>query len=375
MTSAGVEPTERVHRTHRARESALTVVPPCGQRTVGQSQRAFAASLCAYKVRACVLSTGVHLVFLSAATLAAARARRSTPSALPASQPALVPPCTGCCRYEAARNDHRKIYSRAGQILVAVNPFSLVNGLYKQQVMDDYKADVSSNAPHIYEIAEKAFRGVRGHSQAIVINGESGAGKTVTANELFRYLTFRSGDGGDDLGDIAGRLHASSPVLEAFGNALTLRNDNSSRFGKFVKLQFASSAQGPQLRSAEVEHYLLEKPRVCAQSDQEQNYHIFYYLSACADPTLREELGLGPVAEVYERFHAHGYLNRPNVRAGSVASFQQELEDVLKQLRRMSGSDELSREFCKVGVHYHHTTRASEHAVCTRGARARPVRD
>ena len=105
-----------------------------------------------------------------------------------------------------------------------------------------------------------------GRSQAVVINGESGAGKTETAKILLQDLSEKAGDGADDL---ALRLLASSPVLEAFGNAKTARNDNSSRFGKLIKLHFSPTGG---LSHATVAHYLLEKSRVVSQQEREPFY-------------------------------------------------------------------------------------------------------
>ena len=145
-------------------------------------------------------------------------------------------------------------------------------------------------APHVYEVAAAAYGSlrVRGRSQSVIINGESGAGKTETTKIILRFLTHAAGGGGEEL---ARRIHESSPVLEAFGNCKTLRNDNSSRFGKFLRLHFTS---GGALCGGSVERYLLEKSRVVQQEPGERSFHAFYHLCAGASDAERARLQLRP---------------------------------------------------------------------------------
>jgi hypothetical protein len=170
----------------------------------------------------------------------------------------------------------RQIYTRAGPVLVAMNPFeSMEDELYAPEIVARYSGPrpVLAPAPHVYEVAWSAYdamcgriRGKEG-AQSIVINGESGAGKTETAKLITRYLTSAAA-GADTVGAaVKAGLLASSPVLEAFGNAKTLRNNNSSRFGKLMKLQFASDGT---LAGGAVEHYLLEKVRPPPPDQQQQ---------------------------------------------------------------------------------------------------------
>ena len=171
-------------------------------------------------------------------------------------------------RYRAAPEGrpakHHLIYTRAGPVVVAVNPLQNVPDLYTEAERRKYARAASERAkaekesrviedsdlpPHIYEVSAKAYCGMcDGRSQAVVINGESGAGKTETAKILVKDISEKSAQAEDDL---AARLLASSPVLEAFGNAKTLRNDNSSRFGKLIKLHFTPNGQ---LSHASVAH-------------------------------------------------------------------------------------------------------------------------
>ena len=168
-------------------------------------------------------------------------------------------------RYDSG--DHAKIYTRAGPVLVAVNPFTDVSELYSVGVREEYRRGASGAArlrPHVYETAARAYLSVcAGKSQSIIINGESGAGKTETTKILLAYLTGAAGGSAGTGKVLIEQIIASSPVLEAFGNAKTLRNDNSSRFGKFIKLHFG--ADGSLLEAA-VDHYLLEKSRVTSQA-------------------------------------------------------------------------------------------------------------
>ncbi|KAJ8026461.1 Unconventional myosin-VI [Holothuria leucospilota] len=121
-------------------------------------------------------------------------------------------------------------------------------------------------------------------SQSVIVSGESGAGKTETTKYILRYLTESHGQ---SAGIIEQRIIEANPLLEAFGNAKTVRNNNSSRFGKFVEMHFNAK---PQVVGGHVSHYLLEKPRVCWQSKAERNYHIFYYLCAGAPEKTRKDL-------------------------------------------------------------------------------------
>uniref|UniRef100_A0A8C8M9K7 Unconventional myosin-VI n=1 Tax=Oncorhynchus tshawytscha TaxID=74940 RepID=A0A8C8M9K7_ONCTS len=143
--------------------------------------------------------------------------------------------------------------------------------------------------PHVYAIGDlfKAYRDMRvlKMSQSIVVSGESGAGKTENTKFVLRYLTTSYGTGQD----IDERIVEANPLLEAFGNAKTVRNNNSSRFGKFVEIHFNEKNN---VVGGFVSHYLLEKSRICMQSKEERNYHIFYRLCAGASEDIRQKLHL-----------------------------------------------------------------------------------
>lgn len=125
-------------------------------------------------------------------------------------------------------------------------------------------------------------------SQSVIVSGESGAGKTETTKYVIRYLSVV---GRSDKGDIEERILQANPLLEAFGNAKTTRNHNSSRFGKFIELHFTTQCV---IDGAYISHYVLEKSRIIHQTNEERNYHVFYRLCRGASADYRKNLGLGP---------------------------------------------------------------------------------
>ncbi|KFK43939.1 hypothetical protein AALP_AA1G194000 [Arabis alpina] len=181
-------------------------------------------------------------------------------------------------RYEI--ND---IYTYTGNILIAVNPFQRLPHIYETDMMEEYKGTgLGVLSPHVFAIGDAAYRAMinEGKSNSILVSGESGAGKTETTKMLMRYLAFLGGRSGVEGRTVEQQVLESNPVLEAFGNAKTLRNNNSSRFGKFVEIQFDKNGR---ISGAAIRTYLLERSRVCQISDPERNYHCFYLL--CAAPT------------------------------------------------------------------------------------------
>ncbi|XP_010535820.1 PREDICTED: myosin-17 [Tarenaya hassleriana] len=192
----------------------------------------------------------------------------------------------------AMRYELNEIYTYTGNILIAVNPFQRLPHLYDTHMMEQYKgAGFGELSPHVFAIAEVAFRAMinEGKSNSILVSGESGAGKTETTKMLMRYLAYLGGRSGVEGRTVEQQVLESNPVLEAFGNAKTVRNNNSSRFGKFVEIQFDKSGR---ISGAAVRTYLLERSRVCQISDPERNYHCFYLLCA-APPEEREKFKLG----------------------------------------------------------------------------------
>jgi len=233
------------------------------------------------------------------------------------------------------------IYTAAGPVLIAVNPCKPCEaaGLYSCEAVERYRAAAREAAhglpPHIYSVAGSAYRAMvrEDQPQSIIINGESGAGKTETTKKAMQFLAALAGGGGGAGGAAAAaaatgtaagqqqqqhqqplqqhhqaqRVLDSNPILEAFGNAKTLRNHNSSRFGKLIEIHFgaagagAAGAQMPRLTGAKVRTYLLEKSRVAHRLAGERSFHVFYQLVRGATAAQRREWGLpsGPSGWAY----------------------------------------------------------------------------
>ncbi|KAM6566645.1 hypothetical protein CsatA_025773 [Cannabis sativa] len=195
------------------------------------------------------------------------------------------------------RYNQNMIYTKAGPVLVAINPFKKVP-LYGNEYIEAYKRKKNDN-PHVYAITDTAIREmIRDEvNQSIIISGESGAGKTETAKIAMQYLAALGGGSG-----IEYEILKTNPILEAFGNAKTLRNDNSSRFGKLIEIYFSETGK---ISGARIQTFLLEKSRVVQCTDGERSYHIFYQLCAGAPLTLREKLNLKSASE-------YKYLSQSN---------------------------------------------------------------
>lgn len=186
-----------------------------------------------------------------------------------------------------ARYSVKVFYTHAGCTLVALNPFQPIPDLYTLDVMKEYHSAVQPQdfKPHIFIVAEEAYRNVQGQlepvNQSLVVSGESGAGKTWTSRCLMKYYATVAASSSvvksqDTVERIERRVLDSNPIMEAFGNACTLRNNNSSRFGKYIQLQLDRCQL---LVGASVQTYLLEKTRVACQPANERNFHIFYQVS------------------------------------------------------------------------------------------------
>uniref|UniRef100_A0A671SVD7 Unconventional myosin-VI n=1 Tax=Sinocyclocheilus anshuiensis TaxID=1608454 RepID=A0A671SVD7_9TELE len=186
------------------------------------------------------------------------------------------------------RYNKDKIYTFVANILIAVNPYFEIPKLYSPETIKQYHGrSLGTLPPHVYAIADKAYRDMKvlKMSQSIIVSGESGAGKTENTKFVLRYLTTSYGTGQD----IDERIVEANPLLEAFGNAKTVRNNNSSRFGKFVEIHFNEKNA---VVGGFVSHYLLEKSRICMQGQEERNYHIFYRLCAGAPEDIKEKFHL-----------------------------------------------------------------------------------
>eukprot|EP01135_Chromosphaera_perkinsii_P009017 Nk52_evm35s1569 gene=Nk52_evmTU35s1569 len=190
----------------------------------------------------------------------------------------------------SVRFDQQHIYTSCGIVLVALNPNKDIPDLYtanvsrmyhQQAQMQNTELEGSSNRstlpPHIFQIAEHSYQAIRAtqKNQSIIISGESGAGKTVSAKLILQYLAHISDVKEHSKNELENKIMASNPLLESFGNAKTARNDNSSRFGKYLMLEFSSASK---VIGAKLNTYLLEKSRVSHFSQDERGFHIFYQL-------------------------------------------------------------------------------------------------
>ncbi|XP_061866626.1 myosin-1B isoform X4 [Colius striatus] len=183
------------------------------------------------------------------------------------------------------------IYTYSGLFCVTVNPYKWLP-VYNPEVVLAYRGKKRQEAPpHIFSISDNAYQFMLTdrENQSVLITGESGAGKTVNTKRVIQYFATiaASGDKKKEEGTLEDQIISANPLLEAFGNAKTVRNDNSSRFGKFIRIHFGATGK---LASADIETYLLEKSRVTFQLKAERSYHIFYQIMSNKKPELIEML-------------------------------------------------------------------------------------
>lgn len=197
------------------------------------------------------------------------------------------------------RFEHGEIYTYIGHVLVSVNPFRDL-GIYTDPVIDSYRGRNRLEVPpHVFAVAEAAYYNMKAYNdnQCVIISGESGAGKTEAAKRLMQYIASVSGGSDSSIQRTKDMVLATNPLLESFGNAKTLRNNNSSRFGKYLELEF--NQQGEPV-GAKITNYLLEKSRVVGQIINERNFHIFYQFTKAASSEYRETFGVQqPQSYVY----------------------------------------------------------------------------
>ncbi|XP_072134519.1 unconventional myosin-Ie isoform X2 [Mobula birostris] len=182
------------------------------------------------------------------------------------------------------------IFTYIGPVLISVNPFKQMPYFGEKEVEMYQGAAPYENPPHIYALADTMFRNmiIDGENQCVIISGESGAGKTVAAKYIMSYISRVSG-GGPKVQHIKDIILQSNPLLEAFGNAKTVRNNNSSRFGKYFEIQFSP---GGEPDGGKISNFLLEKSRVVARNIGERSFHIFYQLIEGASADQKSNLGI-----------------------------------------------------------------------------------
>lgn len=204
------------------------------------------------------------------------------------------------------RFDSQQIYTYIGNVVVSVNPYEKLP-LYTHAVIEEYRSrNIYELPPHIYAVTDDAYRSMRDKNldQCIIISGESGAGKTEASKVIMQYVAEVSGKG-QDIDRVKEQLLQSNPVLEAFGNAKTTRNDNSSRFGKYMDIEF--DFKGDPVGGV-ITNYLLEKSRVAAQNSGERSFHIFYQLLQGMDENELADLKLVPLAGNYSFLNKSGCI-------------------------------------------------------------------
>ncbi|XP_061925993.1 unconventional myosin-X isoform X1 [Entelurus aequoreus] len=245
------------------------------------------------------------------------------------------------------RYQRDNIYTNIGSILAAVNPYKQIAGLYDGTSVDLYsKHQMGELPPHIFAIANECYRCLwkRHDSQCVLISGESGAGKTESTKLLLKFLSVMSQNSAgappsERTTRVEQALIQSSPIMEAFGNAKTVYNNNSSRFGKFIQLHFS---QNGNIQGGCIVDYLLEKNRVVRQNPGERNYHIFYVLLAGADKDHRDMYLLSEGPESYH------YLSQSGCMQDSSLDDKQLFDSVMSALQVMEFSEEEIRDVFKL---------------------------
>ncbi|XP_053780553.1 unconventional myosin-VIIa isoform X3 [Desmodus rotundus] len=184
------------------------------------------------------------------------------------------------------------IYTYTGSILVAVNPYQLLSIYSPEHIRQYTNRKIGEMPPHIFAIADNCYFNMKRNSrdQCCIISGESGAGKTESTKLILQFLAAISGQHSW----IEQQVLEATPILEAFGNAKTIRNDNSSRFGKYIDIHFNKRGA---IEGARIEQYLLEKSRVCRQAPDERNYHVFYCMLEGMGEDQKKKLGLGQATD------------------------------------------------------------------------------
>ncbi|KAF8971711.1 myosin-1 [Flammula alnicola] len=192
-----------------------------------------------------------------------------------------------------------EIYTYIGAVLISVNPFRDL-GIYTDETLKKYQGKNRLEVPpHVFGIAESAYYNMNAYheNQCVIISGESGAGKTEAAKRIMQYIAAVSGGQDSSIQEIKDMVLATNPLLESFGCAKTLRNNNSSRHGKYLEIMFNDRGEPV---GAQITNYLLEKGRVVGQVENERNFHIFYQFTKAASDEQREAFGLqGPEAYAY----------------------------------------------------------------------------
>ncbi|KAF7992566.1 hypothetical protein HCN44_004910 [Aphidius gifuensis] len=217
------------------------------------------------------------------------------------------------------------IFTCIGPVLVSINPFKQMPYFGEKEISLYQGAAPYENPPHIYGLADDMYRNmlIDVESQCVIISGESGAGKTVAAKYIMAYVSRVSG-GGERVQKIKDIILESNPLLEAFGNAKTIRNNNSSRFGKYVEMQFGN---GGQPTGGKITNFLLEKSRVVRHNNNERNFHIFYQLVSGANEQMKSKFGLKHELQSCDYLKNYdGNISRQQIEPSDAKDFQETLK-------------------------------------------------
>ncbi|KAM9989947.1 hypothetical protein ACTFIY_005993 [Dictyostelium cf. discoideum] len=261
-----------------------------------------------------------------------------------------------------------QIYTYIGNVLISINPYKEIKDIYSLNTLNKYKDinTINSNPPHIYAVALRAYQSMVSEkkNQSIIISGESGSGKTEASKTILQYLINTSNNNNNNNNNntnininnnnnnnsIEKDILNSNPILEAFGNSRTTKNHNSSRFGKFLKIEFRSSDM--KIDGASIETYLLEKSRISHRPDVNNlSYHIFYYLVMGASKEERERLGLDNDPSKYRYLDAstsviESFKKQSNGGGGSGGGGNNDLSESLQLVKQSLESMSIAKEQC-----------------------------
>jgi len=245
------------------------------------------------------------------------------------------------------RYQKKMIYTWVGagrSILLSLNPYEVIPELYDDATMSFHKSSEDALKPdkwvppHVFAIANQAYDAMtaRSNNQSILVNGESGSGKTEATKQILEFLAKQVGSDNEEH-HVSQKLVVSNPLIEAFGNAKTIRNNNSSRFGKWIKVTFDRTSS--KIAGAKFVNFMLEKTRVIHHQEHERNYHIFYQL--CLDEEMSNMLGL-------EKAETYRYLNQCKVVHPKTIDDRAEFAVVKKALNEMEFSADKQMSIFKI---------------------------
>merc|ERR1719193_1643740 len=226
------------------------------------------------------------------------------------------------------RHEKQKIHTYIGEVCVSVNPYTTLNNLYSDDIINNYKGrEIFERPPHMYAIADAAYKSMQRNRKdtCIVISGESGSGKTEASKVIMKYIAKVTNIAQqDEIERVKDVLLQSNDILESFGNAQTSRNDNSSRFGKYMDINF--DFKGDPI-GGHINNYLLEKSRIVSQQPGERNFHCFYQLLQGAGETELGKLGLS------RNLSDFNYVNQKSKGKSDPSSRRQDYTRVVAALK------------------------------------------